>query len=766
VTATLSRSPDADRGPGGADDRGLRPDRGSGDPWVTALGTGLAVLLAGAPVSAVVQGAAWIGYAGAAVGAVVATGLLLARAGGVAVACGQLLAALALLTALFTDDGALGVLPGPGALREMAAVLAGAGDQVAAGIAPVPATPEILFLVTAAFGLLAVAAYLAAVTAGAPAAAGVPLLTAFAVPTALAEELLPWWAMAAAATGLGVLLLVGPGARRRLTGGVALTAGAIALALVVGAGAGLIGTAGRFGSGAGAGGAGGAIGLNPFTALRGQLDQSTPVELFRVRGLPQPAYLRALTLRDYVPEAGWQAERPAPGVVLPAELSAAGPAAEALVEIENVGFRDYWLPLYATPLSVTGVTGDRWAYDRSSGTAYTSRPRAEEAWQQRVLLDAPTAAQLRDAEGSGVAPGYLDTEGVDERVAALAAEVSAGSGSDFDRAVALLDFFTGPNSTFAYSLATAPGSGDDALVEFLTVGRTGYCEQFASAMAVMLRTVGVPARVAVGFTAGTDTGDHRSVGTADAHAWVEAWFPGVGWTIFDPTPLTDGRTLVPPYVEEARAEAAAGADGAAPEQPAADDLPVPDSAAPQQAPDEIAPGVGESGADPDAGIPLWPAAVLTGLLLVAAVPAAVRGLDRRRRLAAVAAGGPGAAGAGWAELLAESADRGVPAPASDTVRGAARRLVREHRLDPDAQQHLRHVVTAVEASWYGGAGVPPGRERPSSELGDAVRSVLAGIAGGSPLGLRGRLLPRSVLARLPRRRRSAEPSTVNTARAT
>ena len=63
--------------------------------------------------------------------------------------------------------------------------------------------------------------------------------------------------------------------------------------------------------------ASGAIGLSPFTALRGQLTQERPTELFEVRGLPQPAYLRALTLSTYVPDVGWQATRPGPGPKLP-----------------------------------------------------------------------------------------------------------------------------------------------------------------------------------------------------------------------------------------------------------------------------------------------------------------------------------------------------------------------------------------------------------------------------------------------------------------
>jgi hypothetical protein len=327
--------------------------------------------------------------------------------------------------------------------------------------------------------------------------------------------------------------------------------------------------------------------------------------------------------------------------------------------------------------------------------------------------------------------------------------------------MALQNYFTGPDSQFTYSLQTAPGAGDDALVEFLTIGRVGYCEQFASAMAVMLRAVGVPSRVAVGFTAGVESGTYRSISTSDAHAWVEAWFPGIGWTAFDPTPLTDGRAIDPPYVEEARSEAAG-------EQPAQEDqglspddllpgqAPTQEPVAPEQLPQEaINPAVQDGG-----GFSWWPLLVVVLLVALGAVPAALRVVDRRRRYAAVAAGGPDAAEAGWSELLAESADRGVDPPSSDTVRATARRLVREHRLEGDAQQALRQVVSAVEASWYGGVHPEPG------ELDDAVRTVAAGIAGGSALRLRARLLPPSVLRRLrdrPRARPAPEPQERETA---
>lgn len=704
---------------------------------------GVAVLLAGAPVSAVVQGPGWLAHAGVAVGTVAVIGLLGAlvpRVPPLAVSVAQIAALLVLLTARFSPNGVAGVLPGPTALGDMGLLLAGAGAQIDVGTAPVAATPEILFLVTAALGLLAVAVHLAAVGASAPAAAGVPLLAAFAVPAALADDLLPWWTLVVAALGFGLLLIAPDGGRRQIPGGAVLVAGAVAVALLLGTVTAFVGTAGRF-DGGGEGAGAGSIGLSPFTALRGQLEESTPVPLFAVRGLDRPRYLRALTLSDYQAGVGWQATRPGPGVSPVGPFPRPGvPGELADVRVDNTGFRDYWLPSYGTPLATEEVDPGVFVYDEPSGITYAARPQQLRSWRQRAFLPAPTTDLLRAAQGDRPAAIYANILGIDPRVTEIAQQVTAGAGTDFDRAMALQEYFTGPASEFTYDLATAPPAGDDALVEFLTVGRVGYCEQFASAMAVMLRSVGVPARVAVGFTAGSPVADYRAISTADAHAWVEAWFPGIGWTIFDPTPLTDGRTITPPYVEQARTEAAGGGTG----DPAASAAPLP--ATPTAAP---APTAGPQASDPaptapvqaDPGLPLWPLFVLVALVLPALVPAALRELVRRRRTSVAAAGGPDAAGAAWDEVMATSVDRRVPVPATDTVRAAARRLVREHRLDAGAQDAVRALVTAVEASWFGDRHPEPG------ELTAPLLAVRAGVTAGTPVAVRARLLPPSVLVR-------------------
>jgi hypothetical protein len=89
---------------------------------------------------------------------------------------------------------------------------------------------------------------------------------------------------------------------------------------------------------------------------------------------------------------------------------------------------------------------------------------------------------------------------------------------------------------FGYDEHPPPSAGAPPLVDFLVRSKLGYCQQFAGTMALMLRYLGIPARVAVGFTSGSWNDGTWTVTDHDAHAWVEAWFAGHGWLTFDPTP--------------------------------------------------------------------------------------------------------------------------------------------------------------------------------------------------------------------------------------
>jgi transglutaminase-like putative cysteine protease len=124
---------------------------------------------------------------------------------------------------------------------------------------------------------------------------------------------------------------------------------------------------------------------------------------------------------------------------------------------------------------------------------------------------------------------------LDPRIPRLAREMAAGAPTDLERARALERHL---RSDFGYTLQLPSREVADPLAYFLFTRRKGHCEYFAASLAVMLRSLGIPARLATGFQSGiyNPISDLWLVRASDAHSWVEAWIPGHGWTTFDPTP--------------------------------------------------------------------------------------------------------------------------------------------------------------------------------------------------------------------------------------
>src|SRR4029453_16065098 len=121
----------------------------------------------------------------------------------------------------------------------------------------------------------------------------------------------------------------------------------------------------------------------------------------------------------------------------------------------------------------------------------------------------------------------------------------------FEEALAIQDYLR--SNVYRYSLnVPALSAGGNQLRRFLTQVREGYCEQFAIAMAMMARELGIPSRVGVGSPAGEIVANtYQQVTPHDAHAWPELWFPGAGWTPFEPTPRADGTVDLPVYTTTA-----------------------------------------------------------------------------------------------------------------------------------------------------------------------------------------------------------------------
>ena len=347
-----------------------------------------------------------------------------------------------------------------------------------------PATPEILFLVTAAFGLLAVGRAPGRGRAPAPRPRRACRCSPSSpCPPALADALLPAWTVVARGGGLRAAAVTGDGAR---AAGAAAARGcrrrsrwsrsrscwpsgsAPARAF--------IGTAGRF-AGAGAGGERRDRPQPVHLAAR-PADATRPGRAVRVRGLARadlpagadPERVRAgRRLAGHPAGARHAAARAGP--------AAAGHAGRQVadVQIENVGFHDYWLPLYGEPLSVDGAARPRSGPTTSAAAPATRwRPRQDDelAASGRCCPGPPPTSCARATAGTGRRarlPRRLT--GVDPRVIELA---QRGDGRPGHRRSTgrwrCRTTSPGPDSAFRYSLQTAPGTGDDALVEFLTVG--------------------------------------------------------------------------------------------------------------------------------------------------------------------------------------------------------------------------------------------------------------------------------------------------------
>lgn len=222
----------------------------------------------------------------------------------------------------------------------------------------------------------------------------------------------------------------------------------------------------------------------------------------------------------------------------PGDVEAAEPQLHQTVTVVGTGMdlvvgarvmRTLYLPV--------GATED--PTDGSVTTVEPLRPGDVYSVVSRRPLVTEDALRKHDPRATGLEPAFADRflqlPSVPDRVLALAREVTAASPTTYD-AIRDLEAWMGNNLTYTLDIPPLP-DGVDAVEQFLFVDRAGFCQQIASSLAVMLRSIGVPARVAVGFVPGDRdavSGEYV-VRASDAHAWVEVWFPGVGWQGFDPT---------------------------------------------------------------------------------------------------------------------------------------------------------------------------------------------------------------------------------------
>ncbi len=440
-------------------------------------------------------------------------------------------------------------LPGRGTLDALGDDLRVAWDQFGHVKAPAEVLPGFVVAAMAALWVFAHAADTAAFRVLASFEALLPAVVVFVFTSMLANDrarILASVAFLAAALGFVLAHRLG----RRPSGprsgdqagvlavtGLALTVGAAAIGAVVGPR--LPGAAEEalvdWKSLDGGGGGGGRVALSPLVDIRGRLVDQADVEVFRVEA-DDASYWRTTALDTFDGSIWGFGGRyvDASGPLEPSPLPPATVELEQTVTISELS--DIWLPTAYAPVALT--FGGDIRHDPGSATLIT-----EGRTRRGDIYTVVSASPRYDPDQLRAAPPEPDAAFVarftelpadfSEGARLLAEEITAGAGTDYDAMLMLQDWFVG---NFTYDIDVGAGHDTSRVDRFLN-DRRGYCEQFAGTFAAMARHLGVPARVAVGFTPGNLVAEGVwSVRGEHYHAWPEVWFAGQGWVLFEPTP--------------------------------------------------------------------------------------------------------------------------------------------------------------------------------------------------------------------------------------
>ena len=719
----------------------------------------------GIPWQVVLVGAAALGVAGTLLGRLMRIGLV----GTVAFT-----AAITVVVLGRTADAPSmvgGVLPTGATWDAIGAMLATGLEYLRYATSPVYPDPGfVLLLVPVSVGVGAAWAWLVG-DGRTGSAAAVP--AGFFVAVAMADQAPtnPWWLVGAVVWTTALLVargledaatlprLLGPLPNRPAA---VLGVVVVALGLVVAdAGAGAAPGAGAMAwvDGSGLGGLRRGISVNLFASVvQSDLVNDSEEVAFRavVSGTTLPRdrlYWRLITLDRYDGRTWRPTFDDGDSGFEPPELRFAGRTETVTQTVQLDGLRQQLLPTLYSPVAVSGESplirnGVR---PRHDGALDLGGLRTARGLTYEVVSEVPVAGltELALAGGSGLPPlleeaqrrglvtpsagvAVVDHElpdpdrylalpsGLDGRIAGLARDLTRGTTDPLERMVLLESFFRIPGA-FTYDIDITPGHAAQDLAAWLFEDdspnhRTGYCEQFATALAVMGRTVGIPTRVVIGFSPGEVSGDGViTVRGRNAHAWVEAWVDGAGWVRFDPTPRSEADNpatgselafaladVIPP--DQDNPLTGLDGDGA----PFLVDPSRFDDFAELQ--DDTFDFDGILGGLPDGAAPagagagaLWWAVAAAGA--VGAVPAA-KWLRSRRRLALAGAGDVSAA---WAEIIDRLRDLDHPIDPSMTPAEIAASVGPE--LGPLADAHGR-------ARWSG-------RRLDAGNTGEALASFTA-----------------------------------------
>jgi transglutaminase-like putative cysteine protease len=366
-------------------------------------------------------------------------------------------------------------------------------------------------------------------------------------------------------------------------------------------------------------------------------------------------------------------------------------------------------PRIAAPYPVVAVSmeGTPWRQDPATGDILVGR--SVSSYRVTYANLAPTSQQLEAAgppEGPDVFPDDLALPDSNrEGIIKWSDQVTAGAVTELDKAIAIQNHLR-DTSVYTYTLdlgeplRDARGRALDPLTTF-EITKRGYCTQFATAMIMLARAQGIPARMAIGFLPGQADGDGGYVVRAsDAHAWPELYFAGYGWLRFEPTP--GSRSGNPPAYAVQTGGNAPTTSQAAPEE-------LGPSRAPSATPghlgeQQVSPDVADGGAQSGLSALLTPGALaaiatvivlLLGLLLM---PLTARWMLRHRRRAAVTQ--QDLVEVDWDDLTSHLQDLGLTPPEGGSLRTWREHYIRDGHLDDANSAAMRRITATLERARY------------------------------------------------------------------
>jgi len=666
---------------------------------------------------------------------------------------------------------------------------------------PVPPLHGIVLLATAGIGLVAVLTDLIAVRLRRCALAGLPLLVLFSVPVASGagkntagdavvfclgmagylallsadgrERLRLWgrlvtpWTPAPdePAEELGS----GPSTRALAASGRRIGLAAVALALFVpvlvpSLQAHKIFPSDHHGPGFGPGSGSGGSGLNPIVQMTNQLKESRSSLVLKYHtNDPHPQYLQMYVL-GILNNTSWTMSPPGKGDHVDGSKPLPGPPGglaggiatrvRTWITVEGNGLGNgQFLPVPYAPQVLTSQ--GTWDADPGTLMLYTDSQSLNGLKYSVSSLDVdPSQAELDQTSSDGAGPmsRYTYVPPAYKSLKHLANKIAGDQPTPGAKALALQNYFRNSNA-FTYNLTPpAPPQGANAVKYFLQQSKQGFCQQFAFAMAVLARLLGIPSRVVVGYTAGTRTGPgNYTVKTSDAHSWPELYFQGFGWLRMEPTPSGSqpGQgTAIPPAYGSPTTGGGTGPGGASGSVGAPNPNHQGVKIGAVIGPVGAKGGLAENGLGarkvPKGGSALPVLLIVLAALLVIGLitPRVTRSLIRRRRWL-TARTDAARAHAAWSELLDDLTDYGIRHGPGETPRTVEKTVARRVRLAESGREALLRITQAEERASYATEPAPSGTLR--ADVAKVRGAICASVTRGSRW--QARLLPASAAER-------------------